>query len=159
VGQSLGGLRSTRGGEFSADVRKNQWHHQANANAKDDGGVQERILEWSGPSVSRPMRACPAANRYMHCVEVRRQRTSPVDAAQESGFSTIAESGVVHAEVCMSRLAFVLVVTLVSGVQSPSTDSLRHTFLTRVDSYVALHRHLEGPLPPEAVTADGSASM
>ena len=55
----------------------------------------------------------------------------------------------------MSHLAFVLVVTFVSSVEgSASTDPLRHTFLQRVDSYVALHRRLEGPLPPEAVTPD-----
>ena len=55
----------------------------------------------------------------------------------------------------MSHLAFVLVVTFMSSVDGfASTDPLRHTFLQRVDSYVALHRRLEGPLPPEAVTPD-----
>jgi hypothetical protein len=33
-------------------------------------------------------------------------------------------------------------------------EPLRQTFLQRVEAYVALHRQLEGPLPPEVVTDD-----
>jgi hypothetical protein len=58
----------------------------------------------------------------------------------------------------MSHPAFVLVLTLVAGLDgSPPADPLRETFLQRVDGYVALHRTLEGPLPPEAVTHDPNA--
>ena len=46
-----------------------------------------------------------------------------------------------QAEAFMSRVAIVLVVALVSGGEhAASTDSLRDTFLRRLDSYVALHR-------------------
>jgi hypothetical protein len=43
------------------------------------------------------------------------------------------------------------------GAQETATDPMRHTFLQRVDDYVALHRRLEGPLPREVVTTDASA--
>jgi hypothetical protein len=50
---------------------------------------------------------------------------------------------------------FVLIVSLLTGVGGqPATDPMRHTFLQRVDDYVALHRRLECSLPPEVVTAD-----
>jgi hypothetical protein len=50
---------------------------------------------------------------------------------------------------------FVLIVSLLGGVGGqPATDPMRHTFLQRVDEYVALHRRLEAPLPREVVTAD-----
>lgn len=42
-----------------------------------------------------------------------------------------------------------------SGQQA--TDPVRHTFLQRVDDYVALHRRLEAPLPPQKVTGDVEA--
>lgn len=54
----------------------------------------------------------------------------------------------------------ILFVTLVGGISGqPATDPIRHTFLQRVDEYVALHRRLEGPLPPEVVTADPEALL
>ena len=50
---------------------------------------------------------------------------------------------------------FILIVSLLGGVGGqPATDPMCHTFLQRVDEYVALHRRLEAPLPPEVVTAD-----
>lgn len=52
----------------------------------------------------------------------------------------------------------ILFVTLVGGISGQqATDPMRHTFLQRVDEYVTLHRRLEGPLPPEVVTADPKA--
>ena len=54
--------------------------------------------------------------------------------------------------------SFVLAVTLAGSLTGQqATDPMRHTFLQRVDDYVALHRRLEGPLPPEVVTADAEA--
>jgi hypothetical protein len=50
---------------------------------------------------------------------------------------------------------FLCLGTTVGGQQA--TDPMRHTFLQRVDDYVALHRRLEGPLPPEVVTDDVNA--
>jgi hypothetical protein len=49
----------------------------------------------------------------------------------------------------------VLFMTLSTSVggQEP-IDPARQTFLHSVDEYVALHRQLEAPLPPEVVTAD-----
>ena len=52
-------------------------------------------------------------------------------------------------------LLFVSLAASVAGQQP--TDPMRHTFLQRVDEYVGLHRRLEGPLPPEVVTADPAA--
>jgi hypothetical protein len=51
--------------------------------------------------------------------------------------------------------SFILFMSLVVGVggQQP-TDPLRQAFLQRVDDYVALHRRLEAPLPPQVVTGD-----
>jgi hypothetical protein len=51
--------------------------------------------------------------------------------------------------------AFMLLVGLVGGVSGQqASDSMRQTFLQRVDEYTALHRQLEEPLPREVVTAD-----
>lgn len=60
----------------------------------------------------------------------------------------------------MSSALFVLFFT-VSGaaIDQPPPDMWRTTFLERVDRYVALHRQLEGPLPPEIVTADTVALL
>jgi hypothetical protein len=50
---------------------------------------------------------------------------------------------------------FLVLVSLIATTSGqPVTDPMRHTFLERVDDYVALHRRLEGPLPREVVTAD-----
>lgn len=50
---------------------------------------------------------------------------------------------------------FILFVSLMAGVSGEqATDPMRDAFLQRVDQYVALHRRLEAPLPPEIVTAD-----
>lgn len=50
---------------------------------------------------------------------------------------------------------FMLIVGLVGGVSGQqASDPMRQAFLQRVDEYTALHRHLEGPLPREVVTAD-----
>ena len=52
----------------------------------------------------------------------------------------------------------ILLVGLIAGVSGQhATDPMRHTFLQRVDDYVALHRRLEDPLPREVVTADVEA--
>jgi hypothetical protein len=56
--------------------------------------------------------------------------------------------------------ALVLLVTLIAGVDEQQvTDPMRHTFLQRVDDYVALHRRLDGPLPREVVTTDVEADI
>jgi hypothetical protein len=50
---------------------------------------------------------------------------------------------------------FILLASLLAGVSGQqTTDPIRHTFLQRVDDYVALHRRVEGPLPRDVVTAD-----
>jgi hypothetical protein len=46
------------------------------------------------------------------------------------------------------------VARVVSTSSSDASSSQRQTFLERVEAYVALHRQLEGPLPPEVVTDD-----
>ena len=48
----------------------------------------------------------------------------------------------------------IVIAVLCSGLQD---DPLRQTFLDRVDQYVALHRRLEGPLPPQVMTNDPEA--
>jgi hypothetical protein len=51
--------------------------------------------------------------------------------------------------------ALILLVSLIAGADGQQvTDPMRHTFLQRVDDYVALHRRLEGPPPREVVTSD-----
>jgi hypothetical protein len=58
----------------------------------------------------------------------------------------------------MRHLTFVVFMSMVSALESsPPADPLRDTFLKRVEGYVELHRRLEGPLPPEAVTHDAKA--
>jgi hypothetical protein len=58
-------------------------------------------------------------------------------------------------EVRMRYGPFLVLVSLMTGVSAPqATDPVRHTFVQRVDEYVALHRRLEGPLPREVVTSD-----
>lgn len=52
-------------------------------------------------------------------------------------------------------MLFVGLVGAASGQQA--SDPMRQTFLQRVDDYVALHRRVEAPLPPEVVTADVEA--
>jgi hypothetical protein len=49
-----------------------------------------------------------------------------------------------------------LLLTLIPGVAGAGqgSDPVSHTFLQRVDGYVALHRRLEAPLPPQEVTSD-----
>jgi hypothetical protein len=52
------------------------------------------------------------------------------------------------------------VASLFAGLSgSQATDPTLHTFLKRVDDYVALHRRAEAPLPPEVVTADVEAIL
>ena len=53
--------------------------------------------------------------------------------------------------------AVLLIVGSSIGVQEAALDPLCATFFQRVDAYVAMHRRLEGPLPPEVVTADPAA--
>jgi hypothetical protein len=54
-----------------------------------------------------------------------------------------------------SLILFICLSAGVSGQQA--TDAGRQTFIQRVDEYVTLHRRLEGPLPPEVITADPEA--
>jgi hypothetical protein len=50
---------------------------------------------------------------------------------------------------------WVLFASLIPAATGPQpTDPVSGTFLQRIDEYVALHRRLEGPLPPEQVTSD-----
>ena len=51
-----------------------------------------------------------------------------------------------------SLVLFICLSAGVSGQQA--TDPSRQVFIQRVNEYVALHRRLEAPLPPEVVTAD-----
>src|SRR5262245_56819617 len=57
-------------------------------------------------------------------------------------------------EVCMRYALIVLFTAFSMGSGQQAADSIRDTFLRDVDKYVALHRQLEIPLPPEIVTAD-----
>src|SRR5688572_4523302 len=63
-------------------------------------------------------------------------------------------------EVCMRSGSLVLFICLSAGVSGQqATDPGRQVFIQRVDEYVALHRRLEAPLPPEAVTGDLEALL
>ena len=60
----------------------------------------------------------------------------------------------------MSAVLVVLTLVLSGDVMSqPPADPLRHAFLQRINDYAALHRRLEGPLPPEVITADPEALL
>ena len=54
-----------------------------------------------------------------------------------------------------SVILFMCLSTGVSGHQA--ADPGRQAFIQRVDEYVALHRRLEAPLPPEVITTDPEA--
>jgi len=54
--------------------------------------------------------------------------------------------------------SLILFMCLSAGVSGQrAADPGRQTFMQRVDEYVALHRRLEAPLPPEVITADPEA--
>jgi hypothetical protein len=55
-------------------------------------------------------------------------------------------------------LAFLMVALSGGAMSQTPTDSIP-VFLQRVAEYVALHRRLEGPLPPEVVTGDPVALL
>ena len=53
-----------------------------------------------------------------------------------------------------SAIWLLFVASLATGAHAQDAGSPMETFLRQVDEYVVLHRQLEGPLPPEAVTSD-----
>jgi hypothetical protein len=56
--------------------------------------------------------------------------------------------------------SLILFISLTAGVSGQhATDPGRQIFIQRVDEYVALHRRLEAPLPPEVITADPEALL